>query len=404
MPATPSTSPSTGSPAALFLVKILMVLFLISAAFLAPVGWQAHRDYRVAKVYLESEAEIIEYIPINTGYDTRLGQRVDRSTRPSFVFRFVTKEGQTVTTRGYDAYGGREAPPAEWRLISKGDRVPCWYDPKDPDKAVLSRRFNPHYYWLLAFPLCGITFTGLLLRECFRRAVPPVLKGIGKGTRLAWRLPVIASQRAMTGCFGVAAIILALLTAGFTIAALDYQVVSYRHRWLSQVLGFNMNGWYYVAFIALLVCLLFLWAFFYNLRWVAVPEPVVEVDETSLTPGQSTEVYIGQRGPCQFSSYDVSLVCEVNAVPGQPPAVKKTFLSGESVVVRTRDDSDLKEWSSKVHIPSSAMSTCKSVPLKHSGSGSGSNLVRWYIRVERRVSAKNILQSDFELIVKREAS
>jgi Protein of unknown function (DUF3592) len=395
----PTTS---GSSTSLFLVKVLMVLFIISAAFFVPVGWQAYRDYRVANVYLEGEAEIIEFIPINTGYDTRPGERINRSTRPSFVFRFVTKDAKTVTTRGYDAYGGREAPPSEWNTISPGDRVPCWYDPKDPDKAVLSRRFNPHYYWLLALPLCGVSFTGLLLRECFRRAVPPVLKGVGKGTRLAWRLPVIASQRGMTGCFGVGAVFLALLTAGFTLAALDYQVVSYRHRWLSQVLGFPFNGWYEVAFIAFLVFLLFLWAFLYNLRWVAVPEPVVEVGETTLAPGQSTEVYILQRGPCQFSSYLVSLVCEVNAAPGQAPEVKKTFLSEEAVAVQSRDEFDGKEWSTKVHIPSSAMSTCKSVPLSQSGSGSGSNLVRWYLRVERRVTSKNVLVSDFELIVQRD--
>lgn len=401
MPSDPAPT-TTGSSTSLFLVKILMVLFIISAAFFVPVGWQAYRDYRVANVYVESEAEIIEYIPINSGYDTRSGQRVNRSTRPSFVFRFTAIDGQTVTTRGYDAYGGREAPPSEWNTISQGDRVSCWYDPKDPKKAVLSRRFNPHYYWLLAIPFCGLAFTGLLLRECVRRAVPPVLKGIEKGSHLAWRLPVIASQRAMTGCFGIAAILLAMMAAGFTLAALDYQVVSYRHRWLSHMLGVNFNGWYEVAFIALIVCLLFLWAFFYNLRWVAVPEPVVEVEETFLAPGQSTSVHISQRGPCQFSSYLVSLICEVNAVPGQPPAVKKTFLSEEKVVVRTRDEFDVKEWASKVHIPSSAMSTCKSVPLKQSGAGSGSNLVRWYLRVERRVSPKNVLQSDFELIVQRE--
>ena len=100
----------------------------------------------------------------------------------------------------------------------------------------------------------------------------------------------------------------------------------------------------------------------------------------------------------------MSLICEVNAVPGQAPEIKKTIIPEEQVVVRTRQENDRREWSAEVHIPSSAMSTCKSVPLKHSGSGSGSNLVRWYIRVERRVSPKNILQSDFELVVKREAS
>ena len=94
----------------------------------------------------------------------------------------------------------------------------------------------------------------------------------------------------------------------------------------------------------------------------------------------------------------------MNATPGQPPEIKKTFLSEENVAVRARDEFDAKEWSAIVHIPSPARATCKSVPLKHSGSGAGSNIVRWYLRVERRVSSKNVLQSDFEILVNRDAS
>ena len=155
---------------------VMAVFFFVSCIGLVPVARQAYRDYRVAKVYLESEAEIIEFIPINSGYDALPGERVNRTTKPSFVFRFSTKEGQVVTTRGYDAYGGREAPPADWREISAGDKVPCWYDPDDPKKAVLSRRFNPSFYWLLLMVLGAMTLTGLIFRECFRRSVPPTFK------------------------------------------------------------------------------------------------------------------------------------------------------------------------------------------------------------------------------------
>lgn len=388
-------------PATMRFAGVLAVFFLIGCAGLIPVTLQAIRDYRVAKVYVASEAEIIEFIPINSGYDTRPGKRVDRSTRPSYVFRFTTKEGQVITTRGYDAYGGREAPSSEWNLISAGDRLPCWYDPAAPKKAVLSRRFNPHFYWLLAWPVCFMGFSGLLLRECFRRAVPPKLKGVEKGRRLSWRLPVIASQRAMTGCLGAFMVLSALLTCGFTLAALDYQDEVYKYRWISSVLGFNMNGWYWVAFFAALVTILFLWAFLVNLRWVALPEPVVEVNATQLRPGDSTSLYVRQDGPLKALDYTISLVCEINGIPGKPPARKEILAERKDLLVR-----EATEFSLELRMPRDARRTCKSVPLQKSGqkTASSADLVSWFIRVERRVSAKTLLTSDHEILVGTEAA
>ncbi len=396
----PTSSPKTRKPSnQLRLARIFALFFFLGCAGLIPVIRQANRDYRVANIYLQSEAGIIEAIPINSGYRTRPGQRREPSTRPSFVFRFATREGETVTTRGYDAYGGREAPHAEWNLISAGDRVPCWYDPSNPRNAVLSRRFNPHFYWLLALPLGIMVFTGLLLRECLRRAAPPVLKGIQKGRRLAWRLPTVASQRAMTGCLGVAVFLCALLAAAFVLAALDYQVPVYRYRWISRVLGFNMNGWWIVALSAALVGGLFLWAFLVNLRWIVVPEPEVEVNATRLLPGQSTALYLKQAGPLTAESYKVSLICEINGTPGKPPAIQKTIFEKTNFSAGPDREGEAVEFSAEIEIPESAGHTCHSVPMKQTGANAPRNLVAWFIRVERKVSAKTTLQSDFEMLV-----
>jgi hypothetical protein len=384
------------------LAGVFAVFFLLGTAGLVPVVWQAVRDYRVAKVYVGSEAEIIQYIPINFGYDSRPGKRVERTHRPSFVFRFQTKDGQTITTRGYDAYGGREAPASEWNLISEGDRVPCWYDPASPKKAVLSKRFNPHFYWLLAWPLGIMGFTGLLLRECFRRAVPPTLKGVEKGRRLAWRLPTAASQRAMTGCLGVFMILSALLTSGFTLAALDYQDKVEKYRFISSLLGFNMNGWYWVAFAAAAVTLLFLWAFLVNLRWIALPEPEVEISATELRPGQTGNLYVRQAGPLKAHEYTVSLVCEINGIPGKPPARKEVLLERKDLRVGDGREGEAVDFSMEFSVPRDAKRTCKSVPMKKAGSSLPSaspDLVSWFIRIERRVSAKTVLTSDYEVLV-----
>lgn len=388
-------------PATMKFAGVMAVIFLIGSAGFIPVVYQAIRDYRVAKVYLPSEAEIIEYIPVTSGYDTRPGKRTEKTHRPSFVFRFTTQDGQTVTTRGYDAYGGREAPLAEWNLISAGDRVPCWYDPAAPKKAVLSRRFNPHYYWLIALPVCTMGFSGLILRECFRRAVPPKLKGVEKGRRLAWRLPAAASQRAMTGCLGAFMLICALLTYGFVLAALNYQDTVERYRWISSMLGFNFNGWYWVALASAVVTLVFIWAFFVNLRWVALPDPEVEVNATQLRPGDSTSLLVRQDGPLRALDYTISLVCEINGIPGKPPARKEVLVERKDLTIR-----DATDFSSELKMPRDARRTCKSVPMQKSGQNFGNSsadLVSWFIRVERRVTAKTVLTSDYEILVGTES-
>ena len=396
------------------LAAFMAVFFLLACAGLVPVAWQAKRDFRVARVYVQSEAEIIEYLPINSGRETRFGERRNPTVRPSFVFRFTTKSGQTITTRGYDAYGGREAPASDYSGLKAGARAPVWYDPADPQQAVLSRRFNPHFYWVLALPLSLMCFTGLVFRECLRRADPQSrVKGIVKGRRLAWRLPVAASQRAMTGCLGFMMVISALVTAGMWMAAKDYQVPVYQYRWLSSHLGFNMNGRWFVFLAAAALTTVFVWAFLINLRWVVVPEPVVEINSTRLRPGQSTQLYLNQRGPLKAESLKVSLVCEVNGTKGKQDLVKEVVVSARDINLPDNGENTATELSADITIPASARLSCKSVPMSvtptTSQAGSlnqqpGRQLVSWLIRVERRVSPKMVLQSDFEFVVSHETA
>ena len=409
-----SASQRESSPIHGKLAAVMAVFFLLACAGLVPVAWQAKRDYRVARVYVESEAEIIEYIPIRSGWNTRSGQRPDRTVRPSFVFRFATKTGETITTRGFDAYGGREAPRTEYADLRAGGRAPAWYDPSDPQQAVLSRRFNPHFYWVITLPLGLMCFTGLVFRECLRRADPePRLKGIVKGQRLSWRLPAAVSQQAMTGCLGFMMLISALVTAGMWMAAMDYQVPVYRYRWLSSHLGFNLNGWWFVMLAMAALTAVFVWAFLVNLRWIVVPEPVVEINDTHLRPGQSTRLHLSQRGPLKAESLNAYLVCEVNGAKGKEALVKEVVISAHDLNLPGRGETAPAEFSGELTIPASARLTCKSVSATASstvGQGgtrvqqSGKQLVAWLIRVERRVSPKMALQTDFEIVVSRESA
>ena len=48
-------------------------------------------------------------------------------------------------------------------LVKTGDEVPCWYDPRDPGRVVLSRRLNPvaRLLWLLPVPFILFGLLGL---------------------------------------------------------------------------------------------------------------------------------------------------------------------------------------------------------------------------------------------------
>lgn len=377
----------------------LTFFLVLGIGLLVPPVWQGVRDYRTAKVYVESEATILEYVPIFYKHPFRIGKRrEDAAPRPQFEFRFLTAEEEPITTRGFDSYGGREVSKERAEAFEVGEVYPVWYDPKNPKRAVLSRRFNPHYYWMLLLPVCMIGFSGLLLRECLRRGAPPVLKGVERGRHLDWRLPPVASQRAMTGCLGVVMGILALLTGGFFLAARDYEGSSVRHRWISELAGFDVNGWWFVALGALLVTLVFVWAFLANLRWVFVPEPEVEVEHATLRPGQSSRLHVTQPGAVKFSSYVVALVSEVNHTPGKPPTTREVILEESDVSGSGRIGGEV-EYDAEFRIPPGGKRTRKAVTGSDSGKAGKGELVAWFLRVERRVKGKRVLVSDFEVEV-----
>jgi len=156
----------------------------------------------------------------------------------------------------------------------------------------------------------------------------------------------------------------------------------------------------------------FLWAFLANLRWIGVPEPVIEVNETPLKPGQGTRLHIRQGGPIRASVFTVSLVCEVNAIPGKPPHFQEVLLSARDICLSGSPATDPVVFDTEFALPATAKFTCKSVPATESSGGGGrkgqtavrkrqigGDLVSWFLRVERTVAAKTVLQSDFEILV-----
>ncbi len=66
--------------------------------------------------------------------------------RPEFEFLVQTAEGQEYRAQGYDALNrsscDRDSQQAIIDQYTVGEPYPCWYDPTDPTRAVLTQHFN----------------------------------------------------------------------------------------------------------------------------------------------------------------------------------------------------------------------------------------------------------------------
>lgn len=386
------------------IASVLGVMMLIGIASLVILGWQGYRDYRLAKHYLPAEAEVIDYVTVPNRFNSGSSwQRRHRTARPTFVFRFTTKEGQQITARGYDNYRGRYLPAKESVTVRTGERHPCWYDPANPSRAVLIKRFNPHHYWSLLFPLGFIGFPWLLLRAMFARpGGVPKFKGAAAGQQLAWRLAPTASQQGMTGCMGIAVLILGAITAGLWMGAREYAYSDPSYTWLRRLLSLNYDGWWVATAVGVLFTGVFIWAFLVNVRWIGVPEPVIEVDLADLRPGESTSLWIRQEGPLRAETFTVSLLCEVQGPKGKGYPVRKGLVHRQNVDLRGGRHAEAIDFTATVSIPGDARPSNEPMAQDTSPQGQRSNSqVLWVIRVERKVSKHNTLESDFRLRVAR---
>jgi hypothetical protein len=78
---------------------------------------------------------------------------------------------------GFDNMNGRLSDESEAGNFRVGDAYPCWFDPNDPENAILVRRFRPRYYAAAAIPaFMTLITTSMLLgvrRESRKRREPP---------------------------------------------------------------------------------------------------------------------------------------------------------------------------------------------------------------------------------------
>lgn len=139
---------------------------------LIPFAMQGVRDWRIAHVYQQSECEIIGHrmVESTTTFRRQVGGTTERrNSNPEFTFKYRVN-GQMHVATGLDNHDGVMAKFEDWRYFNEGGRYPCWYDPANPDNAVLLRKTEWSFYLGALIPGMFILIGGHLMRRLLKKS------------------------------------------------------------------------------------------------------------------------------------------------------------------------------------------------------------------------------------------
>jgi hypothetical protein len=159
---------------------------LIGLGTLAWFAEQAYRDVRISWFYRPSTCTVLS----SSVYEStsRWSQTVTRSSfHPRFTYKLQV-DGRWYTAAGFDNMEGSTSHPGETLSFKLGQSYPCWYDPRNPEQAVLKKQVYGPFYFFLALPLLFLLVGGNMLVLALRGAAPVKLGGLGAGDALAVRL------------------------------------------------------------------------------------------------------------------------------------------------------------------------------------------------------------------------
>ena len=347
---------------------------MVGLLALIPFAMQAVRDYRIARVYEQTECEIVSHRMVDTTTFFRWsgGSRTeDRHSHPEFTFKYRAG-GQVRIASGLDNHDGVMADFEDWRYFADGGTYPCWYDPADPDKAVLLRKTEWKFYLGALIPAFFILIGGNLMRLALRTK-PDYGRGARwRGLRLRYRLAPTLSHQRLTGCLLSIIIVLALALIGIWSAPWDTRT--------TQIL----SPMFYLFAIVAGIEGFIMYHFIRAVRAVGAPEPEVEIDDEPLLPAQTTAINILQRGPLKARSYKVLLVCEEVSSDTRTP-VKTTIIEHDDLEIRDGGDASARTFTANFTVPAKAKPSSRELQF----------IRTWNIRVQRKLDAKTELQTDF---------
>ena len=337
---------------------LFLLFVLVGLGFMTPFVMQAVRDYRIAKVYEQTSCDIVSERAVTMSSHSTLGGRwvESQSTHTEYTWRYAVN-GLKYTAEGYDNHDGIMADFQETGNLQVGAQHECWYDPVAPEKSVLVRHFRAKFYLGALIPGSFILIGGVFLRGALRRKPAKTDADISKGDRLRYRLSPVVSTRGILGCLGVAIIVVGLVT----ILVLPKISVGQAGGLLTG------DAWKYIIALGLEGFLIY--HLLRNRQAALVPDPIVEINDEPLAPGQTTQLYIHHPGPAQLASLQVQVICEK---VGTGTRVAHKHLILERKALRISQSEDFLETFT---IPAKAPPSLKTVQT----------VTNWCIRVRRKL-------------------
>jgi len=340
--------------------------------------------------------------------------------RPEIQIEY-TIDGRTYVTKTYDVCGTYTSSRADTEAILRkfkvGGEYPCWYDPFDPEKAVLARDYHWSAWLVLLVPITFIVIGGGRLvyrildwgKSAERRAataagplslerlapsapeaveypgVPPWTDQTNSpGTRLKHRLP--SSTSPVWQVVGL----LTLCVFWNGIVGLFVYLVGRDH------LAGDPN-WLATAFLVpfAVVGIVLVFVFFRQLLVTTGVGPTwVEISDHPLRPGQAYDVLLSQVGRLRMNRLVMRLICqeEVRYQQGTDTRTETQCVFRQEVF--RREDFQIEpaaplEGECRVEIPPGAM---HSLAVEN-------NAVKWMLTVEGDVARWPNFSRSFPVIV-----
>jgi hypothetical protein len=354
---------------------MFFALFVLAGcAAMVPFVMQAVRDYRIMRVYEETECTILSYrqVPSTTVFRWANGRTTERTTSyPEFTFAYRAN-GRDQVAAGFDNLEGKLAESADYEHLRVNEKARCWYDPARPDRAVLLRRVPWLFYLGALIPGLFIASGGYFMKRALSRKHDYGRVSAQAGRVLRFRLAPVLSHQRLTGCLFAVVVVIGLAIAG--VASVP---------WGSSTTDLFSPMFY--LFAGLVVVEGFIIKHFVRaVRAVQVPEPEVEIDAEPLRPSQRVAVRVTQHGPLRALSYRVLLVCEEVASGTRTP-VKQSLVDAGEVVIEDDRAATARSFDLEVLVPAKAKPSARTLQ----------SMRTWNIRILRKLDESTTLETDY---------
>jgi hypothetical protein len=395
-------------------VFFAVLLVLGCGGILAGIVWLVIPEWRVNHGFVDTTCTVLQ---------AKLGETEGRSGtlyRPEIKIEY-TVQGVTHHPFTYDidrAYSGdRQAAAAALEPFAEGQKVPCWYDPANPDVAVLVRGYR-WWIWLVflvpgsfvAIGAGGLVYTLLRWGKSaerraatvqraqpielfdFDRAAGAKLPNVpdcgdiisSPGMKLAYRLPLSHSPGWTLLGLAAACVLWNGSVSYFAVAAAG-SFLAGQPDWLLTlfILPFLAIG---VALIACFVRQLVV--------TTAIGPTLVEISDHPLVPGGQYRLLVSQSGKLNVRSLEISLVCREEATYRQGTNARTEAREVRRLAVFRREGfkigpGDAFEAECSLSVPAAAMHSFRA----------DHNEIDWKLVVRGEVGQRKAFERAFRVIV-----